>query len=57
MEDEADPGTGEPRVDDTLRQLGELSDLPVSEHPAVFERVHSQLVEVLGELRSGDPGR
>jgi hypothetical protein len=57
MEDEADPApavvTGEARVDDTLRQLGELSGLPVSEHPAVFERVHSQLVEVLGELRSG----
>jgi hypothetical protein len=57
MEDEPDPGfkvaTGEPRVDDTLRQLDELNDLPVSEHPAVFERVHGQLVEVLGELRSG----
>jgi hypothetical protein len=57
MEDEADPAstlsTGEGRVDDALRQLGELSDRPVSEHPAVFERVHGQLAEVLGELRSG----
>lgn len=45
--------TGEPRVDETLHRLDELAELPVTEHPAVFERVHSQLVEVLGELRSG----
>lgn len=45
--------TGEPRVDETLRRLEELDELPVTEHPATFERVHSQLVEVLGELRSG----
>jgi hypothetical protein len=44
--------TGEPRVDAALRQLGELSDLPVSEHPPVFERIHASLVDVLGELRS-----
>jgi hypothetical protein len=52
MEDEAD-GTAEERVDEALRPLDGLGDLPTSEHPAVFERVHSQLVEVLGELRSG----
>lgn len=45
--------TGEPRVDEALHKLDELDELPVSEHPATFERVHSQLVEVLGELRSG----
>ena len=45
--------TGEPRVDEALRTLGELGDLPVSEHPPVFERVHASLVDVLGELRSG----
>ena len=51
--------TGEPRVDEALRRLGELGDLPVSEHPPVFERVHASLVDVLGELRSGtdDSGR
>lgn len=51
--------TGEPRVDEALRRLGELGDLPVSEHPPVFERVHASLVDVLGELRSGadDAGR
>jgi hypothetical protein len=40
-------------VDAALRRLGELDRLPVSEHPPVFERVHGQLVEVLGELHSG----
>ena len=45
--------TGEPRVDAALRRLGELDHLPVSEHPPVFERIHGQLVEVLGELHSG----
>lgn len=53
IEAEADARrTGEPRVDEALRRLG-LGELPVSEHPAVFEGVHSQLVEVLGELRTG----
>lgn len=42
--------TGEPRVDAAVRRLAELDDLPVTEHPHVFERVHGQLVEVLGEL-------
>ncbi len=27
--------------------------LPVSEHPELFEQVHAQLSEVLGELDSG----
>ncbi len=52
MEEDITATTGEPRVDDALRKLSELDDLPVSEHPAVFERVHGQLVDVLGELRS-----
>jgi hypothetical protein len=49
--------TGEPRVDAALRRLGELEELPVAEHPGVYERVHEQLVEVLGELHSGGQGR
>jgi hypothetical protein len=48
--------TGEPRVDEVLRMLDRLRDLPVSEHPGVFEQVHGQLVDVLGELRSGQDG-
>jgi hypothetical protein len=52
----APDSTGEPRVDDALRRLDELEHLPVAEHPPVFEAIHGQLVEVLGELRTGvDP--
>ena len=47
------PGTGDPRVDKALHGLDELAELPVGEHPQVFERIHGQLVEVLGELRTG----
>jgi hypothetical protein len=43
-------GTGEPRVDAALQRLDGLADLAVHEHPAVFERVHAELSEVLGEL-------
>jgi hypothetical protein len=42
--------TGEPRVDAALSRLDELAELAVHEHPAVFERVHAELSEVLGEL-------
>jgi len=45
--------TGEPRVDAAIAPIGDLDELPVSEHPPVFERIHGQLVEVLGELHSG----
>jgi hypothetical protein len=47
------PGTGEPRVDAALKLLERLPGLPVSEHPQLFEQVHAQLSEVLGELDSG----
>jgi hypothetical protein len=47
------PGTGEPRVDAALRLLDRLPGLPVSEHPELFEQVHAQLTDVLGELDSG----
>jgi hypothetical protein len=45
--------TGEPRVDAALRLLDRLPGLPVSEHPELFEQVHAQLTDVLGELDSG----
>jgi hypothetical protein len=45
--------TGEPRVDAALGRLGDLDELPVSEHPGVYERIHEQLVDVLGELHQG----
>lgn len=47
------PGTGEPRVDAALRLLDTLADMPVSEHPGLYERVHAQLSDVLGELDTG----
>jgi hypothetical protein len=47
------PPTGEPRVDAALRLLDRLPELPVSEHPDVYEQVHAQLSDVLGELGSG----
>ena len=47
------PGTGEPRVDAALRLLDRLPGLPVTEHPELFEQVHAQLTDVLGELDSG----
>jgi hypothetical protein len=46
------PVTGEPRVDAALSRLDDLTELPVTEHPALFERVHAHLGEVLGELGS-----
>jgi hypothetical protein len=52
----ARPGTGEPRVDAALRLLDRLPGLPVSDHPELFERVHAQLSDVLGELDSGSAG-
>ena len=50
------PPPGEPRVDAALRLLDRLPGLPVSEHPELFEQVHAQLSEVLGELDSGAAG-
>jgi hypothetical protein len=47
------PTTGEPRVDAALKLLDRLPGLPVSEHSELFEQVHAQLSDVLGEL---DPG-
>jgi hypothetical protein len=46
------PETGEPRVDTALSLLDELTERPVTEHPAVFERVQEELSAVLGELDS-----
>ena len=42
--------TGDARVDAAVRQLAGLPELPVGEHAALFERVHADLVDVLGEL-------
>jgi len=43
------PGTGDSRVDAALRLLDRLPELPVGEHAPVFERVHAELTEILGD--------
>ena len=50
------PVTGEQRVDAALKLLERLPGLPVGDHPELFEQVHAQLSEVLGELDSGAGG-
>lgn len=40
--------TGVPAVDDALARLAALDELPVDEHPAVYESVHGSLRGVLG---------
>jgi hypothetical protein len=54
----ARPKTGEPRVDTVLTLLDRLAELPVTEHAPVFERVHTELAGVLGQLdpESADGG-
>jgi len=44
------PITGEPRVDDALGRLNDLTALPVNEHVAVFEDVQRRLHETLADL-------
>ena len=50
-------GTGDPRVDEAVAQLGRLGDAPLAEHPAILGQVHDRLREVLGELSPGDTQR
>jgi hypothetical protein len=44
------PVTGEPRVDDAIARLSDLSSLPVDEHVAVFEDVQRRLHDTLADL-------
>jgi hypothetical protein len=48
--------TGDTRVDAALTLLDRLPGLPVAEHPNLFEQVHAQLSDVLGELDPGSAG-
>jgi hypothetical protein len=48
------PVTGHTRVDEAISRLDDLAGLPVAEHPAVFEHVHQQLTEALGDLDARD---
>ena len=49
-------GTGDARVDEAIAPLDQVADVPLEEHPAIFERIHDRLREVLGELNPGVPG-
>jgi hypothetical protein len=42
--------TGDARVDAAVRPLVSLADSSVREHAEIFERVHAELVDILGEL-------
>jgi hypothetical protein len=44
------PVTGEPRVDDAIARLADLSSMPVDEHVAVFEDVQRRLHDTLADL-------
>lgn len=48
--DLGDDQTGVPAVDQVLASVAALSDAPVSEHVAVFERAHEQLRRALDAL-------
>jgi hypothetical protein len=47
---EAAGTTGDPQVDEALRKLADLAELPLNEHPAVFEQIHGALTGALGTL-------
>jgi hypothetical protein len=47
------PPTGDGRVDEALRKLADLTDLPLPAHPAVFEHIHGALTGALGALEAG----
>ena len=49
---EAPGTTGDPQVDEALRKLADLAELPLNEHPAVFEQIHGALTGALGTLAS-----
>ena len=45
------PGpTGDPQVDAALDKLADLADLPLNQHPAVFEQIHGALTGALGTV-------
>jgi hypothetical protein len=44
------PVTGEPPVDDAIRRLDDLTEMPVSEHVGVFDESHRRLQDALADL-------
>ncbi len=49
---EAPGTTGDSQVDEALGKLDGLAELPLNEHPAVFEQIHGALTGALGTLDS-----
>jgi len=56
VEAEAAEATGHPAVDAVLSSLERLDDLPVGEHPPIFEEAHEALRSALAQARDGAPG-
>lgn len=56
-EESARPATGDGRVDEAVARLVDLAELPVAEHPAVFEYLHERLTEALGDLDVRDQAK
>jgi hypothetical protein len=44
------PVTGEAPVDDAVRRLDDLTELPVSEHVGAFDEAHRKLQDALADL-------
>jgi hypothetical protein len=49
--DDAEHASSHPAVDEVLRSLERLGDLPVDEHVAAFEQAHDDLRRALAEAR------
>ncbi len=47
--------TGHPAVDAVLASLERLEELPVGEHPPIFEEAHEALRSALAQARDGAP--
>jgi hypothetical protein len=43
------PVTGEPGVDDALKRLSEIDDLPTADHVEVYDEVHQRLSDILAD--------
>jgi hypothetical protein len=55
--DPGSPAPSHPAVDEVLRSLERLEDLPVEEHVPAFERAHEELRQALAEARDRDDGQ
>lgn len=47
--------TGHAEIDDALRRLDDLADLPVEQHAEVYEEIHGQLRDALTAAATPPP--